>query len=62
MAKSLFCLLVMNLEGLIQFPLEILAAPLEVEGTNQAGRKSNRRPPKVKQQNRNALNQKTCFF
>ena len=50
-------LLAMNLEGLIQFPREVTAAPLE--GRNPAGRKSKGRPPKAKQQNRYTLNQKT---
>ena len=47
----------MNLEGLIQFPREVLAAPLE--GRNRSGRKSKGRPSKAKEPNRYALNQKT---
>ena len=47
----------MNLEGLIQFPREVMAAPLE--GRNPPGRKSKGRPPKANQQNRYALNKKT---
>ena len=50
-------LLAMNLERLIQFQREVMAAPLE--DRNPPGRKSKGRPPKANQQNRYALNKKT---